>query len=83
MQAAEPTWERARTSVWLRATYSTWWGCLDGLNRHRFRNDKELLAAWESVSKVAGPFRPQVEPEGSEGPGAGGIPDGGVVAPAA
>jgi hypothetical protein len=57
-------------------------GMLDGLNRHRFRNDAELLAAWESVSKVAGPFRPQVEPD--EGPGAAGTSDdGGVVAPAA
>jgi len=33
---------------------------LDGLNRYRFRNDAELLAAWESVSRVR-LFRPKEE----------------------
>jgi hypothetical protein len=56
-------------------------GMLDVLNRHRFRNDKELLAALESVSKVAGPFRAQVEPGGSEGRGVGSVPDGGRGCP--
>jgi hypothetical protein len=31
---------------------------MDGLNRYRFIKDTEALAAWESVSNVAGPARP-------------------------
>jgi len=31
---------------------------MDGLNRYRFMNDTEALAAWESASNVAGPTRP-------------------------
>jgi len=45
---------------------------MDGLVRHRFRNNPEALAAWESASNIPGPFRP-AKPEGSEGtPPAGG-----------
>jgi hypothetical protein len=32
-------------------------GVLGGFNRFRFRGEPDLLAAWKSVSKVAGPFR--------------------------
>jgi hypothetical protein len=32
-------------------------GVLDGINRFRFRNDPELLAAWESARNVVGPFK--------------------------
>ncbi len=45
---------------------------MDGLVRHRFRNDAEALAAWESASNVPGPFT-RAKPEGPEGtPPAGG-----------
>ena len=37
---------------------------LDGLIRYRFAGDAETLAAWESASNVAGPFRP-AKPEGT------------------
>lgn len=47
---------------------------MDGLNRYRFINDAELLAAWESASNVAGPPKPgaAVKPAPSETPPAGG-----------
>jgi len=45
---------------------------LDGLNRYRFRDQPELLAAWQSVIDVLGPFRPKgSEPEP---PAKGGLP---------
>ena len=45
---------------------------LDGLVRYRFASDAEALAAWESASNVAGPFRP-AKLEGPEStPPAGG-----------
>jgi hypothetical protein len=34
-------------------------GVVDGLNRHRFREDKEKLAAWDSERNVIGPLRPK------------------------
>jgi hypothetical protein len=54
---------------------------LDGLNRLRFRQAPELLAAWKSVSSVmATPRSGSPEPE----PGSGDAPqDGGEVRPAA
>lgn len=33
---------------------------MDGLNRYRFMNDAERLAAWESASNIAGPPKPDV-----------------------
>jgi hypothetical protein len=45
---------------------------MDGLIRYRFMNDGEALAAWESASNVAGPFRPAVRPEPEGTPPAGG-----------
>jgi hypothetical protein len=47
---------------------------MDGLVRHRFRNDAETLAAWESASNVPGPFRsakPET-PESTPAPGGDG-----------
>jgi hypothetical protein len=32
-------------------------GIMDGLNRSRFANNPEMLAAWISASRVEGPFR--------------------------
>jgi len=32
---------------------------LDGLNRERFKDDQEMLAAWASARNVAGPFPPR------------------------
>jgi hypothetical protein len=54
---------------------------LDGFNRVRFREDTELLAAWESARNVVGPFRSS---KPSDSPSDTGVvpPDGGV-APAA
>ena len=42
-------------------------GILDGLNRHRFRNDSELEAAWESVSRVRPSNRKGEEPATTSG----------------
>jgi len=56
-------------------------GMLDGLNRHRFRNDSELEAAWESVSRVR-PFRHRGE-EPATASGDVVPPVGGEIAPAA
>jgi hypothetical protein len=39
---------------------------LDGLIRYRFMTDAEALAAWESASNVAGPFRPARPEESGE-----------------
>ena len=36
-------------------------GVLDGMNQVRFKGDPELLAAWNSASKVAGPFKKAAE----------------------
>jgi hypothetical protein len=55
---------------------------MDGLNRYRFMNDAELLAAWESASNVLAAARnggPKAEPTAPEGPPA----TGGEVRPAA
>ena len=52
---------------------------MDGLNRYRFMNDAELLAAWESVSNVLAAPRngtPKPGPEGAP-------PAGGEIRPAA
>ncbi|HEV8357139.1 MAG TPA: hypothetical protein VGQ17_10285 [Gemmatimonadales bacterium] len=54
---------------------------LDGLNRTRFRDDAELLAAWESARNVVGPFRSS-KPSGSA-PDTRVVPPEGGVAPAA
>ena len=54
---------------------------LDGLNRARYRDDAELLAAWESARNVVGPFRSS-KPSGSP-PDTGVVPPEGGVAPAA
>jgi len=54
---------------------------LDGLNRVRFRDDPEKLAAWESARNVVGPFRSRSSDSPSDG---GVIPRApGGVAPAA
>jgi len=36
-------------------------GILDGLNRDRFRNDSEFMAAWECARRVTEPFRSKGE----------------------
>jgi uncharacterized protein YicC (UPF0701 family) len=59
---------------------------LDALNRFRFAEDAELMAAWESISNVLGPARrangSETEPEPT--PGTEGEPNaGGEVKPAA
>jgi len=43
---------------------------LDGLNRQRFRDDPERLAAWESARNIVGPFQatPPTPPEVGETP---------------
>ena len=46
---------------------------MDGLNRFRFLNDPELLAAWESASNILATPRSTTKPEG----------DGGEIRPAA
>ena len=53
---------------------------LDGLNRHRFRDDSERLAVWESARNIVGPFqaKPPTPPEGGDTQ-----PSTGGVAPAA
>lgn len=56
-------------------------GILDGLNRHRFRNDSELEAAWESVSRVRPFNRKGEEPATASGDVV--PPVGGEMAPAA
>jgi hypothetical protein len=59
---------------------------VDGLNRHRFRNEPEVLAEWQAASRVRA-FTPRGEEpvKGSEPPAIGGLPpaDGGKAAPAA
>ena len=47
---------------------------MDGLNRYRFMNDAERLAAWESASNIAGPPKSDVpaKPAPGETPPAGG-----------
>lgn len=62
-------------------------GMVDGLNRYRFRNDTEVLAAWDSVSKVRA-FRPRGELLVEETPSTPAVKDllqtgGDAVAPAA
>ena len=47
---------------------------VDGLNRHRFREDPEKLAAWDSERNVIGPIRPKaVEPPTVAGPPEGDV----------
>lgn len=53
---------------------------MDGLNRYRFMNDAELLAAWESASSVAA--TPRAGTSAGTGPEAG-PPAGGEIRPAA
>jgi hypothetical protein len=45
---------------------------MDGLVRHRFRNDPEALAAWESASNIPGPFTRTKPEEPENTPPAGG-----------
>lgn len=45
---------------------------MDGLVRHRFRNDAEALAAWESASNIPGPFTRARPDEPESPPPAGG-----------
>lgn len=46
---------------------------MDGLNRSRFAEDAESLAAWESASNTFGPVHPAGDkPASPEGPSAGG-----------
>jgi hypothetical protein len=52
---------------------------MDGLNRYRFENDSESLAAWESASNVFATPQPAVDKPGSEAP----PPSGGEIRPAA
>ncbi len=51
---------------------------MDGLNRYRFMNDPELLAAWESASNILATPRAAVPKPAPEG-----TPPGGEVRPAA
>jgi hypothetical protein len=51
---------------------------MDGLNRYRFANDPESLAAWESASNTFGPPRPGVKSTSPDTP-----PQGGEIKPAA
>ena len=51
---------------------------MDGLNRYRFMNDPESLAAWESASNVVASPRPAPKPAPQEPP-----PSGGEIRPAA
>jgi len=48
---------------------------LDGLNRQRFRDDPERLAAWESARNIVGPFQAKspTPPEGGEPPPSTGV----------
>jgi hypothetical protein len=48
---------------------------LDGLNRQRFRDDAERLAAWESARNIVGPFeaKPPTPPEGGDPPPSTGV----------
>ena len=48
---------------------------LDGLNRLRFRDDAERLAAWESARNIVGPFeaKPPTPPEGGDNPPSTGV----------
>lgn len=45
---------------------------LDGLNRFRFADDPDLLAAWRSASNVIGPPRPAAKPPAPDRPSTGG-----------
>jgi len=49
---------------------------LDGLNRVRFADDPELLAAWESARNVAGPFQRNSTPEPAPSPAPDPAPPG-------
>jgi hypothetical protein len=40
---------------------------MDGLNRSRFAEDRESLAAWDSVSNTFGPVHPSEKPTSPEG----------------
>jgi len=54
---------------------------LDGLNRFRFRDDAEVLAAWQSAADIVGPFRSKpAEPGAESTTGAAGPPADGAVA---
>lgn len=53
-------------------------GVLDGVNRFRFREDPELLAAWESARNVVGPFKRSSE-KPVAGPGSGPTPGDGLA----
>ncbi len=53
---------------------------MDGLNRYRFMNDGELLAAWESASSIAATPRAAAEPKPAPEPAP---PTGGEERPAA
>jgi hypothetical protein len=46
-------------------------GLLDGLNRFRFRDQPELLAAWESARNVVGPVKSKAESAEAGGNGTG------------
>jgi hypothetical protein len=51
-------------------------GLLDGLNRHRFENDQEQLAAWESVKRVITPHRNGIDTAPTDGTGGTPTPPG-------
>ena len=61
-------------------------GMMDGINRYRFRNDRDRLVAWDAAKHVASGPQPRSEapaetPTTPAGPGPGGQP--GEVKPAA
>ena len=41
---------------------------INALNRHRFRGDPDLLAAWDSARNVFGPIKRSTGPPASEPP---------------
>ena len=67
---------RAGATVWARVPISMLWRppeqvrLLDGLVKHRFGDNGELMGAWASARNVVGPFKPKTEPGtgGSETP---------------
>jgi hypothetical protein len=56
-------------------------GLLDGLNRHRFENEPEQLAAWDSVKRVIAPHRTVDEPGSPDDNGGAQTPPAGPDAP--
>ena len=67
MQVAEPRGSKCRPRWGIGGGNCNLVGMLDGLNRYRFRNDAELMAEWESVSRVRPFHRNGEEPATASG----------------